>query len=53
MHLAMAASRDVDHIHDGMGIVTQHVAITNEFELALQAVDRRNTVPYWDYTIDM
>jgi hypothetical protein len=52
MHLNAAGDRSVDHIHDGLGIVTQHMAMTTEFELALQAVDSSLTVPYWDYTYD-
>jgi len=47
VHLEAAGSRDVDHIHDGLGLVTQHTALTMEFELALQAVTPRLTVPYW------
>ena len=33
MHLDAAAGRLVDHIHDGMGVLTQHMALTAEFEL--------------------
>ena len=46
----LAADRTDDHLHDGMGFLTQHVALTNEFERALQAVDGAASVPYWDYT---
>ena len=52
MHLNAAGDRAVDHIHDGMGIATQHISMTGEFELALQAVDGSLAVPYWDYTYD-
>ena len=52
MHLDAAASRRVDHIHDGMGFITQHMALTAEMELALQSVEPSLTIPYWDYTID-
>ena len=52
MHLNAAGDRAVDHIHDGMGIATQHISMTGEFELALQAVDVSLAVPYWDYTYD-
>jgi hypothetical protein len=45
--LAAAGARELDHIHDGLGLVTQHTALTMEFELALQAVTPRLTVPYW------
>merc|ERR1712070_171264 len=52
MHLAGAGERNLDHIHDGMGISTQHTAMTSEFEQALQAVNPKVAVPYWDYTVD-
>lgn len=52
MHLRAAGDREVDHIHDGLGGVTQHSAMTMEFELAMQSVEPRLAVPYWDYTID-
>jgi len=46
-HLNAAGQRRVDHIHDGIGLVTQHTAMTLEFELSLQAISPRLTVPYW------
>jgi hypothetical protein len=46
-HLDAAGARDLDHIHDGLGLVTQHTAMTLEFELSLQSVTPRLTVPYW------
>lgn len=52
MHLHAASDRNVDHIHDGMGIATQHISITSEFELALQTVNPKLACPFWDYTID-
>jgi len=52
MHLRAAGKRNVDHIHDGLGLVTQHMAMTMEFELSMQSVAPRLAVPYWDYTID-
>ena len=52
MHLRAAGQRNVDHIHGGLGLVTQHVAMTMEFELSMQSVAPRLAVPYWDYTID-
>ena len=51
-HLEAAAARDLDHIHDGQGVLTQHMSLTAEFELALQSVWPAGSVPYWDYTID-
>jgi len=51
-HLNYAGDRECDHMHDGMGFITQHLALTSEFESALQAVNPALSVPYWDYTID-
>jgi len=52
MHLQGAAARTFDHLHDGVGLPTQHIAMTAEFELSLQSIFPEATVPYWDYTID-
>lgn len=52
VHLMNAADRLVDHMHDGMGFITQHVALTSEFETTIQSIKPCLTVPYWDYTID-
>lgn len=52
-HLDRAAGRDIDTMHDGMGFLTQHVAVTNELELALQALDPSLALPFWDYTEDI
>ena len=52
IHLNLAAGRDVDQLHDGMGFLTQHVALSNAFEKALQAVAPRLALPYWDVTED-
>ena len=52
MHLDKAGARVADKIHDGMGVVTQHVSITSMFERSLQSVQPSVTIPYWDYTID-
>jgi hypothetical protein len=51
-HLDAGGARVTDHIHDGLGLLTQHTSLTMEFELALQAVCPRLAVPYWDYTVD-
>ena len=45
LHLNTAGARSHDKIHDGMGIVTQHLAITQAFELALQAIAPRYLKP--------
>ena len=52
VHLNTAAARRADHMHDGMGFLTQHVALTNMFELALQSVAPSLAVPFWDITED-
>lgn len=40
-----------DHLHDGTGFATSHMALTLMFERAVQAVDPSIAVPYWDFTI--
>jgi len=52
MHLLKASKRKCDNFHDGLGFPTQHLAMTNEFEMAVQAVNPVLAVPYWDVTID-
>jgi len=42
-----------DHLHDGLGFLTQHMSLTNEYELALQSVNPSVAMPYWDFTQDM
>lgn len=51
-HLDAAGARKLDKLHDGMGVVTQHVALSAQFEIVLQTVDPSISLPYWDYTID-
>mmetsp|Transcript_45776 Transcript_45776/g.90267 ORF Transcript_45776/g.90267 Transcript_45776/m.90267 type:complete len:654 (-) Transcript_45776:686-2647(-) len=52
-HTWMAGTKECDHLHDGMGFLTGHNAITMEFEQNLRMVDATVSVPYWDYTIDI
>ena len=52
VHLNAAADRMDDHLHDGMGFLTQHMALSNAFELSLQCVDQAVSLPYWDFTFD-
>jgi len=52
MHHFNAAWQDSDHIHEGNGFMTQHIKMTNIFEMAMQAVDPSVSLPYWDFTID-
>ena len=52
-HLNMAGDPLCDHIHEGMGFLTQHTAFSLSFEQSLQAINPKVTLPYWDYTIDI
>jgi len=51
-HLSAGGTRNADQFHDGMGFLTQHAALTNEFELSIQSIHSHLSVPYWDYTED-
>lgn len=51
-HLAGAASTECDHWHDNAGLMTHHMAFTLEMEQALQAIDARIAMPYWEYSLD-
>ena len=35
-----------------LGFLSQHLKLTNKFELAMQSVDNSVSLPYWDFTID-
>ena len=39
VHLELAGDSECDHLHDGLGFLTQHSALTNMFEKSLQAVN--------------
>lgn len=39
-----------DHIHEGLGFVTQHIKLSNMFEKSMQSVDPSVTLPYWEFT---
>lgn len=51
-HHYNAGQRRTDSIHNGNGVVLQHVKFTNMFETSLQSVDPSVSLPYWDYTVD-
>mmetsp|Transcript_109923 Transcript_109923/g.319886 ORF Transcript_109923/g.319886 Transcript_109923/m.319886 type:complete len:864 (+) Transcript_109923:2-2593(+) len=51
-HNNLAAQRECDHMHDGLGFLTAHGALTLDFEKAMQMVDPSISIPYWDFTID-
>ncbi|KAH8043456.1 phosphatase [Aureococcus anophagefferens] len=50
IHLNNAGTRNTDHLHDGLGFLTQHAAMTMAFERSLRSVDAAISVPYWDFT---
>ena len=51
-HVTLSSDMTCDHMHDGLGFMTQHLGLTLMFEQAMQAVDPRVSLPYWDFTID-
>jgi len=51
-HLSQAGARECDKMHDGLGFMTQHAALTVKFEKSLQAVNPAVALPYWDFTIE-
>jgi hypothetical protein len=51
-HLAGSASKTCDQWHDDAGMMNHHAALTLEFEQAMQAVNPKVALPYWDFTID-
>ena len=52
LHNTLSGQDDCDHLHGGLGFLTQHAAMTHSFELSLQSIDSRLSMPYWDYSID-
>ena len=53
LHNNWAGAQECDHLHDGMGFITTHVAMNRIFELSLQSVDPSVSLPYWEYTVDV
>ena len=51
-HTELAGAGLCDHLHEGLGFLTNHVALSLEFERALQVINPVIALPYWDYTID-
>lgn len=51
-HLEGSADRECDHWHDDAGIMSHHMAFTLELEQSLQSINKKVTIPYWDYTQD-
>jgi hypothetical protein len=52
IHLERSSAQKCDHMHVGLGFLTNHVVLSNLFEQSVLAVDPRTALPYWDYTID-
>jgi len=52
VHLYYGGAMDCDHWHQGAGFVTSHVALTLQFEQALQSVNPSIAAPYWDFTLE-
>lgn len=52
MHNYWASDRTCDHLHDGYGFSTQHLALTLRYEAVLQAVNPAVVVPFWEYTME-
>ena len=59
MHQLIAAHLDLviydmrlDHLHGGLGFLTHHTALSARAEFAMQAINPRLSMPYWDFTID-
>ena len=51
-HVTLSSDVTCDHMHDGLGFLTMHSGLSLMFEQAMQAVDPRVSLPYWDFTID-
>jgi hypothetical protein len=52
VHLYYGGAMDCDHWHQGAGFVTSHVALTLQFEQALQSINPSIATPYWDFTLE-
>jgi len=52
IHNKRAGDVICDHMHDGYGFMNSHMALTLVFEMSLQSINPKVTIPYWDYTID-
>jgi hypothetical protein len=52
MHNYWAADIECDHLHDGNGFATQHLSLTLRYEMAIQAINPKIALPYWEYTLE-
>lgn len=51
-HHFNAGGRVADHIHEGLGFVTQHIKLSSIFEKSLQSVNPVISLPYWEFTVE-
>lgn len=52
-HNNYGGDKQCDRLHDGMGFVVSHLALTRLAEASLQSVDPRAVLHYWEYTRDV
>jgi hypothetical protein len=41
-----------DEWHEGTGFLVHHLALSTSFDLSLRAIDKRVSIPYWDFSIE-
>ena len=51
-HHFNAGGRVADHIHEGLGFVSQHIKLSSMFEKSLQSVNPSVSLPYWEFTLE-
>ena len=52
LHLDRSSPQSGDEMHDGVGFLTAHAALSNSFESAMQVVNPSVALPWWDMTVD-
>merc|ERR1719453_125549 len=52
LHLDRASPQSGDEMHDGVGFLMAHAAMSNAFESAMQTVNPSVALPWWDMTVD-
>lgn len=52
IHNSLSGHLDCDHLHGGLGFLSQHAAMTYAVELSMQSIDARVSMAYWDFTIE-
>ena len=52
VHATNSALRDNDHFHNGAGFLAQHVRLDSTVLMSVQAIDKRVSTPFWDWTIE-